>query len=144
MWITVGYLAPALLLLPRVGARILSFLEVHRDRGVQIESVWGTLALLLDRVGLGHAVPVFEFGAWDVQCRRFGLVIAAGLTSLVYPVLYTDLVDSGTAGHGRALAAAVARNVLLVVLYAFLVRRAVRPLPDATPAPAPEAPAVPS
>ncbi|MGZ6058335.1 MAG: hypothetical protein ACXWLP_02665 [Myxococcaceae bacterium] len=55
-----------------------------------------------------------------------------------------DLVDSGTAGHGRALAAAVARNALLVVLYAFLARRAVRPLPDATPAPAPEAPAVPS
>ena len=80
-------------------------------------------------------------GGWQ---GRFGLVIAAGLTSLVYPVLYTDLVDSETAGHGRALAAAVARNVLLVVLYAFLVRRAVRPLPDATPAPAPEAPAVPS
>jgi len=222
VWITVGYLAPALLLLPRVGARILSFLEFHRDRGIQIESVWGTLALLLDRVGLGHAVPVFEFGAWDVQCRacpafnalsiplllaavlvpqllalragalgerdagdargltaaaaavlgaliaarvlspqyllwlcpllavaggwqgRVGLVIAAGLTSLVYPVLYTDLVDSGTAGHGRALAAAVARNALLVVLYAFLARRAVRPLPDATPAPSPEAPPVPS
>ena len=58
-------------------------------------------------------------GGWQ---GRVGLVIAAGLTSLVYPVLYTDLVDSETAGHGRALAAAVARNVLLVVLYAFLVR----------------------
>jgi glycosyl transferase family 87 len=207
VWIALGYLAPALLLLPRVGARILAFLEFHRDRGIQIESTWGTLALLLDQMGLGHAAPLFEFGAWDVQCRacpafsalsvplllaavlvpqmlalragalgerdpggtrgliaaaaavlgaliasrvlspqyllwvcpllvvagkwqgRTGLVLAAALTTLVYPLLYTDLVDGSTAGHARALATAIARNVILVLLYVFMVRRVRRPLP---------------
>ncbi|MGZ6071015.1 MAG: glycosyltransferase 87 family protein, partial [Myxococcaceae bacterium] len=87
VWITLGYLAPALLLLPRVGARVLSFLEFHRDRGIQIESIWGTLALLLDRVGLGHAAPVFEFGAWDVQCRACPAFHALSIPLLLAAVL---------------------------------------------------------
>jgi glycosyl transferase family 87 len=221
IWIGLGFAAPAVLLLPRVGMRIIAFLEFHRDRGIQIESTWGTLALLLDRVGLGHASPVFEFGAWDVQCGacsafaglslpllavavlvpqllalrtgalgerdpggarglaaacaavlgiliaarvlspqyllwvcplvalsggwlgRAGLVLAAALTSLVYPVLYPELVDAGATGHGRALAALVVRNLLLATLYALALRASLRPLPAGpTVAPAPEPPTV--
>jgi hypothetical protein len=204
VWIALGYAAPAILLLPRVGTRVIAFLEFHRDRGIQIESTWGTLALLLDRLGPWPATPVFEFGAWDVKCPacatfgvlsvvalvlailvpqalalrsgvfddsdpgggrgttaaaaaivgaliaapvlspqyllwicplvavaagwvgRLGLVLAAALTSLVYPVLYPALVDVGAAGHGRALATAVARNLVLALLYALLVRSLVR------------------
>lgn len=207
VWIALGYAAPAVLLLPRVGARVIAFLEFHRDRGVQIESTWGTLALLLDRLGPWPATPVFEFGAWDVRCPacptfgvlsvvallvaivvpqvlalrsgvyddsdprgargvtaataavlgaliaarvlspqyllwicplvavsmgwagRLGLVLAAALTTLVYPVLYPALVDAGAAGHGRALAAAVTRNLVLILLYALLLRSLVRGAP---------------
>jgi len=215
VWIGLGYAAPALLLLPRVGARVIAFLEFHRDRGVQIESTWGTLALVLGRLGLGRAAPVFEFGAWDVQCPacpafaalsvpllvaavvvpqllalragalgerdpgdargvaaaaaavlgalvtarvlspqyllwacpllavaggwqgRLGMIFAAGLTSLVYPVLYPELVDFAAAGHGRALAATVVRNLVLVLLYALAVRTSLRVPPlDVAAAPA--------
>ena len=220
IWIALGFAAPAVLLLPRVGMRIIAFLEFHRDRGIQIESTWGALALLLDRIGLGHAMPVFEFGAWDVQCGacsalavlsvpvlavavvvpqlialragafsendpggarglaaataatlgalvaarvlspqyllwvcplvavfggllgRVGLVLAAGLTSLVYPVLYPELVDSGLTGHGRALAVLVIRNVLLGVLYALALRASMAA--GASVAPVSEAPRVPA
>ena len=215
LWIGLGFGVPALLLLPRVGARVLAFLEFHRARGVQIESTWGSLALLLDRMGLGRAAPVSEFGSWDVQCGacstfaalstplliaallvpqllalragalderdsgegralsaaaaavlgvliasrvlspqyvlwvapllavaggwqgQLGLVAAAGLTSAVYPVLYPALVDSTSAGHARALAATVLRNLLLVLLYALTVRSTMRANPGgAEPAPA--------
>jgi Glycosyltransferase family 87 len=212
LWIALGFVAPALLLLPRVGARALSFLEYHRARGVQIESTWGTIALVLDRVGLGHAAPVSEFGAWDVQCgacstfavlsipflvaavlspqllalragafgerdtggarglaagaaavlglliasrvlspqyllwavpllavcggwrERLTLVAAAALTSAVYPVLYPELVDGAAAGHGRALAATVLRNLLLFLLYVLAAWAATR-VPSADEAP---------
>ena len=222
LWIGVGFALPALLLLPRVGARVLAFLEFHRARGVQIESTWGTLALLLDRIGLGRAAPISEFGAWDVQCGacstfavlstplliaallvpqvlalragalderdpggarglaaataavlgvliasrvlspqyalwvapllaivggwqgQLGLIAVAGLTSLVYPVLYPELVDSTSAGHGRAVAATVLRNLLLVVLYVLTTRSAIRApagdSPGSTPVDASAAP----
>jgi len=199
-WIGAGYIAPALLLLPRVGGRVTAFLQFHVQRGVQIESLWGTLALALDRVGLGSAKPLFEFGAWDVQCpacpafatvsvpllvvavavpqvlalrrgawsdqdaggrmamatcaaavlgalvtarvlspqyllwtcgliaiagwgwTRAGLVAAAALTTVIYPVLYPAFIDTRAENHGLALAFALARNLILLAMYVAFVR----------------------
>ena len=44
-------------------------------------------------------------------------------------VLYPELVDTGAAGHGRALAIALARNATLGLLYALALRSSLRVLP---------------
>lgn len=58
----------ALMLLPYVGVvRSLtdSVLGYHGDRGVQVESLWGSLVLLGDHLGYDAGVA-FQFGAMDV------------------------------------------------------------------------------
>jgi hypothetical protein len=64
--IGVGGLLTALPFLPRAGLSVLEFLRFHAARGIQIESTWSTLALLLNAVGIADATPVHEFGAFHV------------------------------------------------------------------------------
>lgn len=190
--LALGYLLPALPFLPRAGLRVFGFLRFHAARGVQIESTWGSLALVFG------GQPKYEYGAWDVQCaacgalatlslpalaifvgaplflaaRREGafpqrgllgataaaagfllagkvlspqfilwisplfalcgfpaqaaLVAAAGLTTLVYPILYPALLDAHSAGHAAVVAAVLARNALLAGAYGWLIARLAR------------------
>ena len=79
--IALGYCAPALLLLPRAGGHVLEFLRFHTARGLQIESTWGSLALAF---GGG---PVFEYGAWDVQCRACEALAKVSIPALLLLVI---------------------------------------------------------
>jgi hypothetical protein len=62
-----GTLLPFLLVLPRAGASVLSFLEYHAARGIQLESTCSSLALLLDFLRIAKAVPAHEYGAFHLQ-----------------------------------------------------------------------------
>ncbi len=62
-----GMLLTALPFLPRAGAHVLDFLRFHAARGIQIETTWSTLALLLNKLGVAQAHAVHTHGAFHVS-----------------------------------------------------------------------------
>jgi uncharacterized membrane protein len=69
IWIGAGAVLAALPVLPRAGWAVLSFLQYHAARGIQIETTWATVALLLGRLGIATVHPEHNFGAFHVAGR---------------------------------------------------------------------------
>ena len=69
VWIAAGALLATLPVLPLARLEALSFLRFHAARGIQIESTWATLALVLGQFGLANMRPEFNFGAFHVAGR---------------------------------------------------------------------------
>jgi hypothetical protein len=69
LWIGAGAVLIALPILPRAGWQVLSFLQYHAARGIQIETTWSTAALLLGKLGLADVHPEHNFGAFHVAGR---------------------------------------------------------------------------
>ena len=67
--ISAGALLASLPALPLARLEALSFLKFHFARGIQIESTWATLALVLGRLGLAKVQLEFNFGAFHVAGR---------------------------------------------------------------------------
>jgi hypothetical protein len=73
----------------RLGGDAFSFLEVHRTRGVHIESLWGTIAVLISKLGL-FSVSVTGFRSIDVAFslssafEAISVALLVGGCSVVY------------------------------------------------------------
>jgi hypothetical protein len=205
-WLAIGLAVPALLFVQRAGLGIFGFLHFQSERGLQLESIWANLALLLDaarvsatQITYDHnafnvrggstgallavsriALLVLTFGPQAMALRRqlagapdpamrtwvdaatasvLGLLLgssvlspqfmiwimpllvlagtagvaaaigAAAFTTAIYPSLYDSLVAPHSPGYGVALACLSARNLLLAVAYATLLRRLARDAP---------------
>ena len=68
-WVAVGAALGSLPVLSLLGNRIASSARFHADRGLQIESTWATLVLVLDRLGFAEAKVEEAFGAVQVGGR---------------------------------------------------------------------------
>ena len=68
-WVGAGAVLIALPLLPRAGMGVFSFLKYHAARGIQLETTWATIALVLNRFGLAQVQPEHNFGAFHVAGR---------------------------------------------------------------------------
>lgn len=209
--VVAGALLTALPVLPRASTHVLDFLRYHAARGIQIESTWSTLALILNALHVAPAHAVHEYGAFHVAGPvagwfsrlsipalvllalvpqgiaffrglgreedaqgRLGLYAAAGgvlgfmiggkvlspqymlwvapflpaliasagtplrravlacmalavtaLTSLVYPY-WSPALEQREPGHVAALIAVGSRNLLLIALYALVLRALLR------------------
>lgn len=69
VWIGVGAAIGALPVLTLLGTRIASSARYHADRGLQIESTWATLVLILDRLNLAEAGIEEAFGSVQLTGR---------------------------------------------------------------------------
>jgi hypothetical protein len=65
--------------LPILGDRVASAARYHANRGLQIESTWATLVLVLDRFGLAEAKIEESFGAVQVAGRLPSILCAVSL-----------------------------------------------------------------
>jgi hypothetical protein len=68
-WVASGALLTSLPMLPLARSNALSFLQFHAARGIQIESTWATLALVLSQLGLASVRREFNFGAFHLAGR---------------------------------------------------------------------------
>jgi len=66
-FIAVGFGAPVLPLLARAGSRVVDFLTFHYQRGIQLESTWATLAMILADLGVSPVKVDLRFGAIHFQ-----------------------------------------------------------------------------
>jgi hypothetical protein len=66
VWIGVGGLLASALFLPRAGWDVLAFLKYHEARGIQIETTWSTIALLLNKLGVASVHPEHNYGAFHL------------------------------------------------------------------------------
>ncbi|HMJ56664.1 MAG TPA: glycosyltransferase family 87 protein [Polyangiaceae bacterium] len=69
LWVGVGAIVAALPLLPRAELGVFSFLKYHAARGIQLETTWATVALILNRIGIANVQPEHNFGAFHVAGR---------------------------------------------------------------------------
>ena len=68
-FIAVGAVGAAAPLLPRAGMAVFGFLKYHAARGIQIETTWATVSLVLGRLGVAEVQPEHNFGAFHVAGR---------------------------------------------------------------------------
>jgi glycosyl transferase family 87 len=84
-----GTLLVSLPALVHGGPHVASFLVYHASRGIQIESTWATVGLLLDSAGLVTARREFQFGAfqlvWPSAPRFAALAMPAGIVLALAP-----------------------------------------------------------
>jgi hypothetical protein len=67
--IATGALLASLPVLPLARSNALSFFGFYAARGIQVESTWATLALVLANLGLTSVRSTFDFGAFQVAGR---------------------------------------------------------------------------
>ena len=79
----VGYAAPMLLLLPRAGGKVTAFFHFHVARGLQLESTWASVLLMLGRLGIIDVSPVSAMGAWEVQGAGCSVLAQASVVAVL-------------------------------------------------------------
>jgi hypothetical protein len=92
LWVVAGAVLVSLPVLPRAGWEVLSFLKYHASRGIQIETTWSTVALLLARLGLVTAHPEHNFGAFHVAGRLPAVFATLSLPFMLLFALLPQLV----------------------------------------------------
>jgi len=65
-WLGAGIALTVLPVLPLIGGRVGSSLRYHSARGIEIESTWATVVLLLERAGLTEAKVEDAFGSTQI------------------------------------------------------------------------------
>ena len=68
-FIAIGAVVAAAPLLPRAGMAVFGFLKYHAARGIQIETTWASVSLILGRLGVAEVQPEHNFGAFHVAGR---------------------------------------------------------------------------
>jgi hypothetical protein len=96
-----GALLSAVAILPRAGINVFEFLGYHAARGIQIESTWSTLALLLNALGVAEARPLHDFGAFHVAGPAAVWFVRLSVPALLALALSPQLL-AWRGGVGRA------------------------------------------
>ena len=78
-WIAIGAAIASLPVLSLIGNRVVSSARFHAQRGLQIESTWATLVLVLDRLGLAETKLEEAYGAVQVTGRLASILTQASL-----------------------------------------------------------------
>ncbi len=87
-------IAPFLVLSPD---SIISLINYHSQRGLQLESTYGAFLLAGDKLGLTHVGTTFNFGSWNLTgslpdlCAKLSTYILAGLLLLSYWFIYRQM-----------------------------------------------------
>jgi hypothetical protein len=116
-WAAFGVVFPALPLLSRAGWSVLSFLNYHAARGIEIGATWSTLALTLNLLGVAPAQAAHEYGAFHVKGHAASIFAAISMPALVICTLAPQLRAAwkvGRAGDaaGRVGLAAASASIL--------------------------------
>jgi hypothetical protein len=116
-WAAAGVLLPVALIAPRAGWKVLSFLEYHAARGIEIGATWSTAALGLNLLGLVPAHPEHDFGAFHVKGPAASLFATLSMPALVLMAMAPQIraawrIRAGDDGVGRVGLAASAASVL--------------------------------
>ncbi|HEX4149366.1 MAG TPA: hypothetical protein VHY20_10275, partial [Pirellulales bacterium] len=64
------------------GAKLWTMFQYHRARGLEIESLWSTLAFALRPFGF-KVDAVHDFGSWNIQCRLDRELLAASTATML-------------------------------------------------------------
>ncbi len=102
-----GLVAALLLSLPAMlpaGASAFSFLGYHASRGVQMQSLWGSLWMVLGQQGLAHVELAHRFGAEEVTSAPAALGLIGTLLPIAWMLLCAR-VATRTQVHLAALCA---------------------------------------
>jgi hypothetical protein len=91
-WIAIGAVLAALPLLPRAGTNVFTFLKYHATRGIQLETTWSTLSLVLGRFGIAEVHPEHNFGAFHVGGRLPSLFATLSMPLTVVVALAPQVV----------------------------------------------------
>jgi len=78
-----GLLLPMPFFILRANTGMLEFLRFQSERGLQLESCWANLALLLDAVGASRASITYHHGAFHVQGGATPLLQAVARPAIV-------------------------------------------------------------
>jgi len=100
LWVLGGAVLISLPILPRAGWEVLSFLKYHASRGIQIETTWSTVALVLARLHLVAAHPEHNFGAFHVAGRLPAVFATLSMPLMLVFALAPQLVAIAR-GFGR-------------------------------------------
>jgi hypothetical protein len=116
-WAAAGVLLPVALIAPRAGWKVLSFLEYHAARGIEIGATWSTAALGLNLLGLVPAHPEHDFGAFHVKGPAASLFATLSMPALVLMAMAPQIraawrIRAGDDAVGRVGLAASAASVL--------------------------------
>jgi len=74
--------APFVVYLPTAGVKVFDFLRYHGERGVQVESLWGSLQILLSWLGVVSVEVVHGHGSYNIDSPIAGALSLASTTLL--------------------------------------------------------------
>ena len=98
--VALGSVALALPFLPAAGGRVFAFVGFHSGRGIQLESTWATLALLLGDAGAIRVAFDHTFGAIHLSGRAAAAFAAASGPAVLVLAL-TPLLLAARRGFGE-------------------------------------------
>ena len=135
--IAAGAAIASLPVLAVLGERVVSAVRFHANRGLQIESTWATVLLILDRLGLAESKIEEAFGAIQVAGRSASLLCAASLpvtlVLVAIPMIALARTWWGAARSGRETVASdddgrlLEHAVLAVVLGCMIAAKVLSP-----------------
>lgn len=102
IWIAVGVLLPSAPAISRAGWRVLSFLEYHEARGIEVGSTWASLALILNLLKWIPAQPNHDFGAFHIKGAAASVFTSISTYVMVAAALVPQVVAFFWGGLGRA------------------------------------------
>ena len=103
LWVAAGALTASLPVLPLARSHALSFLRYYTARGIQVESTWATLALVLGHLGLTSVRSTFDFGSFQVAGRVPSAFAAISMTLTVVLALLPQMLAIALWFRSRAV-----------------------------------------
>jgi hypothetical protein len=91
--------APAL---SRAGERVLSFLQYHEARGIEVGTTWASMALILNLIGWVPAHAAHDFGAFHIKGDAATVFTHISSYVMVAAALAPQLVAFMAGGLGRS------------------------------------------
>jgi hypothetical protein len=101
VWIAVGILVVCAPTLVRAGMNVLSFMQYHEARGIEVGTTWSSLALLLNLLGWVPAHAGHDFGAFHIKGSAAELFTRISTYVTVGAALVPQVVAFAFGGLGR-------------------------------------------
>jgi hypothetical protein len=102
VWIAVGVLVPCAPSLSRAGMQVLTFLQYHEARGIEVGSTWASMALILNLLKWIPAQANHDFGAFHIKGDAATWFTGISTYVMVLAALAPQVVAFVSGGLGRA------------------------------------------